>query len=620
MTGTCSATCGGTCPGSGVFICPNTDNGAPGAPTIISPIGTLANPAPISGIAPQSVPLSWTTVAKADRYVVGLYNSSGSLIWNPSTMTTGSTTTPSYAAGVYYWRVRAINDTCSVGQTSLPSTTEYFRINSQPTIVRIMVADSDGHAVANDNTTDNHICKTDFIESTNPKEVVFGIFINDPDGVGDSGSPPILHWNGQNYPSTWTGVSGGNSAAQARVDYASYVGASPQSLHEVTATYSDRWGSAASNNDPSLPTTRLRWKVWDCKVLTSGKIYDGSAGQSCPSNGFTLMADDKLGFSSLTFSPDVIAMPTPPSSYGQANLIWTESYLPLFNGGNSSNPDGDLAATSRFTRLIDLGTGETHCSELGFNIPVGVASLVSPYSSNPSAQIDFSFIRDQEAWYQVMGAGVKGKDGVQSGVPVTATNKTLTLLGTYTDNGLVSSNVLMNNINGCSDDCVWGIPNNWYINQSTNDLNSYSYNYFYNNFFVKAGVGVTGTNWEEKPIGGGIYLVKNSLNIDENFILANPNNETMMVIVNGDITVQPEVTQLDGIYVASGNISVGGTYTSEININGMLYASRNISLSRSFTDKADNNKNPAVKVNYSPGLIFNLPPKIMRILSGWREE
>jgi len=52
----------------------------------------------------------------------------------------------------------------------------------------------------------------------------------------------------------------------------------------------------------------------------------------------------------------------------------------------------------------------------------------------------------------------------------------------------------------------------------------------------------------------------------------------------------------------------------------MLYARGNIRLYRSFSDKTVNNTTPAVKINYSPGLIFNLPPEIMRVLSGWREE
>ena len=93
-----------------------------------------------------------------------------------------------------------------------------------------------------------------------------------------------------------------------------------------------------------------------------------------------------------------------------------------------------------------------------------------------------------------------------------------------------------------------------------------------------------------------------------------------MVVVNGNINVDPSVKRLDGIYVADGNITVGGTSVDQLNINGMLYAHGDVRLYRGFSDKTDNNANPSVKVNYSPGLIFNLPPEIMRVLSGWREE
>jgi len=94
----------------------------------------------------------------------------------------------------------------------------------------------------------------------------------------------------------------------------------------------------------------------------------------------------------------------------------------------------------------------------------------------------------------------------------------------------------------------------------------------------------------------------------------------MMVVVSGNININPTVTGLDGIYIADGNISVGGTNSVPLTINGMLYAGENIHLLRSFTDKTTNNTTPAVKVNYTPGLIFNLPPEITKILSGWREE
>jgi hypothetical protein len=126
-----------------------------------------------------------------------------------------------------------------------------------------------------------------------------------------------------------------------------------------------------------------------------------------------------MGFSSLIFdgASDVTASVMPPASYGINNLVWSGSYLPLINSSDPMNINGNLQGTGRVTRLIDLGTGETYCS-----IPTqfGISSNVSAYSPSPRAQIDFSFIADQEAWYQVEGAGVKSGGELKYGVPVTA--------------------------------------------------------------------------------------------------------------------------------------------------------------------------------------------------------
>ncbi|MDD3998875.1 MAG: hypothetical protein PHR98_02080 [Candidatus Shapirobacteria bacterium] len=609
--------------------CPNTDNGAPEAPTIISPSGTSDSPTLIAGNAPQAVTLSWNAVEKAERYIVGLYNSAGTVIWNPTDITTTSTTTAELPAGVYHWRVRGVNDDCTVGQQSEASNFGYFRINSPPTIVKILVANSNTNLVPNDNTTDNHICKSEFMGTTNPREVVFGIFINDPEGVGDSGPPPVLHWNGQNYPTAWTGTGGGNNAAQVRVDYASYVGAPPQSLHEVTATYSDRWGASVVSTLPVLPTNRLNWKVWDCQVPTSGTLYKAVDAQQICFNGtgFSEPVDVGVSFDSIIFSdsPDVTMTVTKPAYFGTNSIVWGKTYLPLINGGSLlGDIDGDLLADVRKTRIIDLAVGTTTCPS-GSSLEIGYTTAgvynVNPYSSEPRARIDFSFIRDQEAWYQVVGAGVKSRNDLEYGVPVTAPAaiKFLTLGNSTVYNGLVSA-TSFDNINGNNNNEFGGpLPyENWYLGQNTNDDDIYNYNYFYNNFYVKTGIGEIKNNSWGGWATNQIYFVNENLNINQNLSVAN--GETMMVIVSGDIIIDPSVTQLDGIYVADGEISAGGINGSQLVINGMLYAGGDIRLYRSFVVKRINNTTPAVKVNYSPGLIFNLPPEIMRVLSGWREE
>ena len=327
ITRTCTnpaPACGGAaCTGISSDNCPSDDSGRPGAPTLTSANGTLANPTVYA--SGTTVSLTWSSNSSlTDYYVVKIYNNNGILVHTSPNITGLSYTAPVLVNGVYYWQVTPTNTSCGT-QVGTASVNGYFRINSPPTIVRIMVANSDVTAVANDNTTDNHICKSSFAGTTKPKEVVFGIFVNDPDGVGDSGPPPVLHWNGQNYTSVWTGVSGGNNAAQARVDYSSYAGGAPQSLYDVTATYSDRWGAGATNNSPGLPTTRLRWKVWDCRVKTSGTFYNAGANDlTCTGTGVFTTPFAGLGVNSMMFrdvSPLIAPVPPPCAAFDRRSPV-----------------------------------------------------------------------------------------------------------------------------------------------------------------------------------------------------------------------------------------------------------------------------------------------------------
>jgi len=603
--------------------CPDDDLGVPGVPVISYPIGTALAPIVLNP-GTTGVNLSLQGAAsKADLYYYGIYDD-GAYYFGASSTAISVGITGLSSGNLYSWRARSVNTTCiGTGETSAASNWGYFRVNAAPTIVKIQVANSDGTLVPNDNPTNNHICKSEFTVTTKPREVVFGIFVNDPDGVGDSGPPPVLHWNGIGYTTVWTGVGGGNNAAQARVDYASYVGDPPQPLHEVTATYSDRWGGAVGSTSPVLPANRLNWKVWNCEVPTYGTLYKAvDAVQNCSTNssgvGFSDPIDVGVSFDSIIFSdtPDVAMSVLNASDYGPNSIVWGKTYLPFINGGNAGNIDGTLLATGRVTRMIDLGVGTTICPSNQFIID---NSTVSPYSASPRAQIDFSFIRDQEAWYQVEGAGVKSRGGLEYGVPVTAgAIKFLTLGNPTVYNGLVSA-TSFTNINGNNNENEFGSPNNWWINRNTNDLDIYNYNYFYNNFYVKAGVGETKTNsWGGWTTDKKIYFVNSHLDIDENLTV--PSGQTVMVIVSGNITIQPNVTRLDGIYIADGSISAGGINGNQLEINGMLYAGDQVRFYRSYVVKRTNNTTPAVKVNYSPGLIFNLPTEIMKVLSGWREE
>ncbi|HNY63748.1 MAG TPA: hypothetical protein PKL91_08615, partial [Bacteroidales bacterium] len=483
-------------------------------------------------------------------------------------------------------------------------------------------------------TSGNHTCQSIFHEN---RKMKFVVKAEDPNGGGEIEEMHVRFRNGSNYPlmvsiraitssPVSSIVSSGGAIWDGSVALGGVVGLGrgvtfpvdltsnfPDGVYEMQVRVVDRYGA-----ESGWVSSNRYLKVWNCQVPVSGNLYDGSADHSC-AGGFNTLADSAMEFNALVFNnstKSVVATVTVPNSFvvGMGNLIWNRSYLPLINGGNILNPDGSLSATGRLTRMTDLGTGALTCPITNqFNLNV------SPYSANPSAKIDFSFIRDQESWYQVRGGGVRAGNSIESGVPVTANalERYLTLgrnLMTTIDNGVVSYANNFSNTNGYNDE-AYGSPHSWWKNSSLLPAIRYGYQYFYNNLYVKAGVGVTGDTWDEKP-SEGVFFVNGNLNIDSDFTLAT--EKFFMVVVSGNITISNTVNQIDGIYVSDGELSATGNSVNALIINGMIFSRSNVRLARSFVDKTLNNTAPATVVNYQPGLLFNMPVKISKVISGWR--
>jgi len=525
--------------------------------------------------------------------------------WTPTSALQGSTVT---------WKVRSNN-----GSNTAESLSRTLLINSLPTFTSLIIKNADSGVVvgqAGGSTSRNHICQSTFQNSTSPRRVIFEASVSDADGASDIGSTgAVLKWNGKLYTMTKVGSPVGVGATmRATVDFG--VGDNSSGTYDLFVTVTDIYGGTSGEVN-----TNRDFKVWDCQVPVSGTLFQAPDGvQVCSTNsvgiGFSIPIEDKVGFESITFSdtPNVVLTDDDLDSYGSPNnVIWGKTYLPLINGGDASNIDGTLLATGRQTRIIDIGVGTTTCSAASqFTID---DARVSPYSATPRAQVDFSFIQDQESWYQVSFAGIRAKSSLTYGVPYTApdSSRFLTLGNSTTDNGLVSA-ISFTNINGNNNN-EFGSPKNWWINKNISGIQNYSYDYFYNNLFLKKGIGSTGTTWNQRP-SSGIFFVSGNLSINSNQVSSTP----PLVIVRGGIDITTDVTQLDGIYIADGNISIGGTSASALNVNGSLYAGGNIRMYRSFTNKTINNTTPAVKVNYNPGLIMRLPVDMVKVLSNWRSE
>ena len=493
---------------------------------------------------------------------------------------------------------------------------------STPVITGIDIENGDGDVVPPTTVSDgvggtmvdgrNNNCETTFYESALPQRVGFSVTVTDADGYTNISTVEV-RWNGNVYPLSLSSGLGNTAIYTRTVDFTAADYTNGVYPFEIRVT-------DANARTTGWVDSGRSWKFWDCMVEVNGSLYDGSSGQACTNVGFTTLMDETSNLSSLLFqdmgaSDDVVMTVTVPNSFGTDYLIWGKNYLPIFNGGSLANPDGDLAGTGRMTRIVDVGTGATSCPvATQFNI----GSYVSPYVAVPEAKIDMSFVQDQEGWFQVAGAGVKARLDVALGVPATmgVTERALSIDGLRAKNGLVSGSSF-SNINGFNDESIYGIPNNWRVERNTNDSTFYSYQYFYNNFLIKSGIGITGTDWTGHP-SEGVYFVNGDLTIDSDFAIAA--NTSLIVVVKGKITIDESVSRVDGIYISDGGIEALGTSADQLVIGGMLYSRGNIRLGRSFADPRENNTTPPVKVFYNSNLIFNMPGKLMRVLSGWTGE
>ncbi len=505
-------------------------------------------------------------------------------------------------------------DSCTGKLTCAPTTLNRFEIRRNDSAWQFTDGRSPGRDIT-DVQNRLHICDS-FLssESPNPRSLIYVAWLDNANGCSDIDANSVkMRWMGNNTEITMNKLASyqsGPCAYSATVTYPSTTNIPSAQGFQITM----KSISGGVSTPWTTVTPDLKLKVWNCQVPVSGSLYKATDGVRVCSTGtgFSTPLDGEANFNKIVYGAVNMTV-SPPASYGSNNITWGNSYLPLINDGNASNIDGSLLASARITRIIELGTGTTRCPGTAqFTID---DNIVSAYSSAPSAQIDFSFIQDQEAWYQVYFGGIRSRGRLEYGVPVTAiTNRFLTLGNSSNDNGTVAASNFIN-VNGNNNNSEFGSPKNWYVNKNISSKENYSYSYFYNNLYGKKGLGVVGTNWTQKPVNG-VFFVSNSLIIDTNQNSVTP----PMVIVNGDITILPTVTQLNGIYIANGNINIGGTSSTRLTINGSLYAGGNMGMYRSFTDKTSNNANPAVVVNYDPGLVMTLPVEMVKVLSNWRTE
>jgi hypothetical protein len=484
-------------------------------------------------------------------------------------------------------------------------------INQPPIYIDINVENENGVIVPSDNLgvgrSGNHICQEEFTD----RIVKLVVHYDDPDGISDVESIK-LKLNNVIYDPVSSGV--GNTA----IFNIQYDGASPAFMDRILVNITDSYGLTTDWTD-----TMHDFKNWDCMVPVVGTAFDGSSGEVCSASApYTKKIDSGINYN-LTYifgklQPRNMTVSSPDyQSDSNNHLVWGSSYILTLGNFPGSEPTQ--------LRVVDVPKGTVNCT--GVEVELN-SNIVWPYSNNPSVRIDFASVMDQLPWFQTVGGGVISKTSIVDSVPITCAqdsdgickaavtkgNDTLSLV-----NGVVASSTIKSN-SGCGSECKYGIPNDWYAN--TNLLQeSYTYDYFYNEYRVKLGLGATLPGGSSigaitsAGIGGtGLVFVNGDLNVDGDTTIS---DQFLMVVVKGNINIDQNVTKLDGVFVGT-NIYATGLNDTPLTINGVLYATGNVDFGRGFTTKSLNNKQSAVVVNYRPDLVFTMPGKLVQVISGWK--
>lgn len=642
----CSLRCGQTkfCGGT----CPTTDATAPGGVTLVAPVGGTNSPTIYTNVA--NLNIGWTNNEVGHTYT-DIYNyqvikvggsnpsSIGTTVYGVGSSVNRNTTSVNIGGtlgDIYKWTVRAGNSTCSPPTVYGPiSSWGYFVLNRTPTAPTLTIVTSSGTTVPAESYAGglaNHIC--DFASRrvrlmVNARDRDGGSTINEVrlnigsgwvQGTGLTGASPVWTTSGVGL-SFYTTPTVSTSGIQKTVNFPIVMSTTFASgIHNLTVNTVDQWGAALNNFDVGR-----EFKNWDCQISVLGNLYDSSSvgGATCPNIGYSNLYVG-TSFTSLYFdgpgSDNPAMVVTPLNSFASGGtLIWGSDYLPVFTGLDMSDP-------ILGQRIIDLGNGGSGTTTCGETILSMESGILSAYSDIPSLRLDYSGVRHQDPWYQVEGGGIRAVNRVVCNVPATCnlpgcrpgmSIESTNLAVGQSDNGLVTA-VDIDNNSGC-EDCLYGIPNDWYLTRSLWGEN-YTYQYLYDKYFGSLGLGVT-YNGGTKMSGisrTGVVFVDGDFGIDIDNSLTN--GQFLLVVVRGDLEIDSEVTAVSGVFVVDGEVSIGGLGANQLVVDGSIYSALSpINIERGYVDKADNNTSPAVLMRFRPSLIFNMPSDLVKVLSGWRE-
>lgn len=543
-----------------------------------------------------------TSVAKVDGTCSGI---NGTVVQTPPTSgQLCSLGSPSGFSGTvnYTWSCLGTDGVCPTstgGDSSCWAT-----LDTKPTISSVVLKNATGSVMSADANGRNNICETGFNDN---KTSVWTITATDAQGVADIKTIDFRFYSvARTYDfNEVTNPSGG--VATFTADTGSFDPGTYSVQYLLTDQHSPDPGTTGW-------VTARTFKVWDCQVdIVNGTIYNNSANQPCSSlndSGFTTLippfppANPSTQRFDLGYGPkttgDIKRNMDVNSPYFNSpdTLTWQNSYfLDYINTQNEQ-------FLGQFTTM-KIGNSCVNYSD--YLIP---SSHVSAYDDNPTLNIKYSAIMDQEAWYRVINGGIFSKTNITNYVPVTCTVNCKTALSGLIWSGDVN---LSESDVGATFTAVLKRPV------------SYGYEALKYDIYGGKEVGTTISTesivlWsgikDNPTTNKGVIFIEGDLTIDTNMVPSEPT----LLVVKGNIIIDEAVTQVTGMLFADNTIQASGKSNSQLKITGSLYGKKGVILNRTFTIKRTNNTTPAIEITYDPNLVFNLDPKLWYIYDNWRLE
>ncbi|HJY98800.1 MAG TPA: hypothetical protein VJ227_03740 [Patescibacteria group bacterium] len=302
--------------------------------------------------------------------------------------------------------------------------------------------------------------------------------------------------------------------------------------------------------------------------------------------------------------------------------------------------------SATFSKTDTQGTNVTSITSPDNTTANGISSTVTPlnpgtslvdydvFFSSTLACSDSSQVRvsPPSAWWQVIDSDVMSYSAIGSSVPTSDDFFGLPGIGGYP--GVPAAPSLSFGNGSASENF------NWQAQTGVSAQRIFNYDYFdgikpsditLNDFAlgIEGGGIITGDYYWFKNTGPlvlpatniasrkVVLFVDGDLNITGDISLT---DAFLMIIVSGNVTINPDVASLEGLFVANGTISTGTNGAGAdavpgLYVRGALASYGGLSLDRDLVD----NSGPAHQFEYAPDLILLFPRELSNRKINWKE-